>query len=217
MPGRYLLADYKTEEDEKPRVALRTGDLGDAKKAFKTSSQRKIKSAVLFDTEKNEFLLIAIEGEPIYLVNVIEFARKDVNENNRVNFIDQKAAKAAAGFLIGQIVKALAGEGIPGVGGAVVAHVLGPYYAMKGDGAKAAGAAAGLWGGVSGAIVGTLAGGPVGGIIGGIVGGAAAGGAATGIVKAFTHPRQCKNCRGTGLVEDLRRCPKCEGYGYLKA
>lgn len=93
MPGRYLLADYRTEKDEKPRVALRTNDLGDAKKAFKTSSQRKIKSAVLFDTEKNEFLLIAIEGEPIYLVNVIEFARGAVNKNNLVNFIGKKAAR----------------------------------------------------------------------------------------------------------------------------
>lgn len=216
MPGRYLLADYRTEEDEKPRVALRTNDLGDARKAFKTSSQRKIKSAVLFDTQTNEFLLIAIEGEPIYLVNVIEFAREDVNKNNLVNFIGEKAAKASAGIIIGQIVKALAGEGVPGVGGAVVAHVLGPYYAMKGDGAKAAGAAAGLWGGVSGTVVGIVVGGPVGGIIGGVVGGAAAGAGATGIVKAFTHPRQCKNCQGTGLVEDLRRCPKCEGYGYHK-
>ena len=216
MSGRYLLADYKTEEDEKPRVAKRTGDLEKAKKAFEKSSQRKIKSAVLFDTDKNEVLQIAIEGEPIHLVNVIEFARGYLNSENWINFIGEKAAKVAASYVIGAVVKAMAGEAVPGVGGAVLAHVLGPYYAMKGDGAKVAGAGAGLWGGMSGAVVGFLVGGPVGAAIGGAVGGSAAGAAATGIVKALTHPSQCKNCQGTGLVDDFRRCSNCEGYGYHK-
>lgn len=183
MPARYLLADYETEKSEKPRVEIRTDDLEHSKKAFKKSSQRKIKSAVLFDTEKNEVLLVAIEGEPIHLVNVIEFAREHI-------YLPNIAAKATAGTLIGQIVKAMAGEAVPCVAGAVIAHVLGPYYAFKGDGANAAGAAAALWGGASGAIVGTLVGGPVGAIVGGMVGGAGAGAGAKGIVKAFTHPNQ---------------------------
>ena len=213
MPARYLLADYETEKGEKPRVAIRTDDLEHGKKAFKNSSQRKIKSGVLFDTEKNEVLLVAIEGEPIHLVNVIEFAREYAIVQHSINMAK---AKVAAGILIGQIVKALAGEAVPGVGGAVIAHVLAPYYAFKGDGANAAGAAASLWGAVSGAIVGGIVGGPVGAIIGGIAGGAAAGAGAKGIVKAFTHPSQCKTCQGTGLVDDLRRCSECKGYGYRK-
>ena len=110
----------------------------------------------------------------------------------------------------------MAGEAVPGVADAVIAHVLGPYYAFKGDGANAAGAVAALWGGASGAIVGTLVGGPVGAIVGGMVGGAGAGAGAKGIVKAFTHPNQCKTCQGTGLVDDLRRCSECMGYGYRK-
>ena len=79
MAGRYLLADYESERGEKPRVAIRTDGLEHGKKAFKNSSQRKIKSAVLFDTERNEVLLVAIEGEPIHLVNLIEFAREYAN------------------------------------------------------------------------------------------------------------------------------------------
>lgn len=61
-----------------------------------------------------------------------------------------------------------------------------------------------------------LVGGPVGAIVGGMVGGAGAGAGAKGIVKAFTHPNQCKTCQGTGLVDDLRRCSQCMGYGYRK-
>lgn len=191
MPARYLLADYETEKSEKPRVEIRTDDLEHSKRAFKKSSQRKIKSAVLFDTEKNEVLLVAIEGEPIHLVNVIEFAREHAR-----HYLPNIAAKATAGTLIGQIVKAMAGEAVPGVADAVIAHVLGPYYAFKGDGANAAGAAAALWGGVSGAIVGTLVGGPVGAIVGGMVGGAGAGAGAKGIVKAFTLLTSVKPVRG---------------------
>lgn len=216
MPARYLLADYETKKSEKPRVEIRTDDLEHGKKAFKNSSQRKIKSAVLFDTEKNEVLLVAIEGEPIHLVDVIEFAREYANEQHIINKAAAKAAKAAASILIGQIVKAMAKEAVPGAGGAVVAHFLGPYYALKGDGANAAAAAASLWGGMSGAIIGTIVGGPFGAIIGGIAGGAGAGAGAKGIVKAFTHPSQCKTCQGTGLVDDLRRCSECKGYGYRK-
>ena len=119
------------------------------------------------------------------MVNVIEFAREYAIVQPNINMAN---AKVAAGILIGQIVKALAGEAVPGVGGAVIAHVLAPYYAFKGDGENAAGAAASLWGAVSGAIVGGIVGGPVGAIIGGIAGGAAAGAGAKGIVKAFTRP-----------------------------
>ena len=64
--------------------------------------------------------------------------------------------------------------------------------------------------------MGGIFGGPVGAVIGGIAGGAGAGAAAKGIVKAATHPSQCKTCQGTGLVHDLRRCSKCKGYGYRK-
>ena len=110
----------------------------------------------------------------------------------------------------------MTGEAVPCIGGVIVAHVLGPYYALKGDGANAAGAAAGLWGGLSGAIVGSIFGGPVGAVIGGIAGGAGTGAAAKGIVKAYTHPSQCKTCLGTGLVDDLRRCSECKSYGYRK-
>lgn len=211
MPARYLLAHYETEKGENPRVAIRMDDLEDGKKAFKTSSQRKIKSAVLFDTEKNEVLLVAIEGEPIHLVNVIEFARK---YGNTKSDIDMAVAKANASILK-EIVKAMTGEPVPGVGGAGIAHVLHPYYALEGDGANVAKGAAALWGGISGAIVGTMAAGPVGGFIGGIAG-VAAGAGAKNVAKAFTHPSQCKTCQGTGLVDDLRRCSKCKGYGYRK-
>ena len=212
MPGRYLLADYETEKGEKPRVAMKTDDLEHGKKAFQISSQRKIKSGVLFDTEKNEVVLVAIEGEPIHLVNVIEFARK---YGNTKSDIDMAVAKAKASILIREIVKAMAGEPIPGVGGAAVAHVLHPYYALEGDGANMAKGAAAIWGGICGAIVGTMAAGPVGGFIGGIAG-VAAGAGAKNVPKAFTHASQCKTCQGTGLVDDLRRCSKCKGYGYRK-
>ena len=110
----------------------------------------------------------------------------------------------------------MTGEAVPCIGGVIVAHVLGPYYALKGDGANAAGAAAGLWGGLSGAIVGSIFGGPVGAVIVGNSRCAGTGAAAKGIVKAYTHPSQCKTCLGTGLVDDLRRCPECKGYGYRK-
>lgn len=216
MPARYLLADYLTKKGENPRVAIRMDDLEDGKKAFKNSSQRKIKSAVLFDTEKNEVVLVAIEGEPIHLVNIIEFAR--IYGNTKSN-IDMEVAKAKASILIREIVKAMAGEPIPGVGGAGIAHVLHPYYALEGDGngdgANVAKGAAILWGGIAGAIVGTVAAGPVGGIIGGIAG-VVAGAGAKNVAKASTHPRQCKTCQGTGLVDDLRRCSTCNGYGYRK-
>lgn len=191
---------------------MKTDDLEHGKKAFQISSQRKIKSGVLFDTEKNEVVLVAIEGEPIHLVNVIEFARK---YGNTKSDIDMAVAKAKASILIREIVKAMAGEPIPGVGGAFVAHVLHPYYALEGDGANFAKGAAAIWGGISGAIVGTMAAGPVGGFIGGIAG-VAAGVGAKNVPKAFTHPSQCKTCQGTGLVDDLRRCSKCKGYGYRK-
>lgn len=192
---------------------MRTDDLEHGKKAFQISSQRKIKSGVLFDTEKNEVVLVAIEGEPIHLVNVIEFAREYANVTSSINMA---GGKAGGSILIGEIVKAMAGEPILFVGGAGIAHVLGPYYVFKGDGANATGAAASLAGGIYGAIVGTMAAGPVGGIIGGIVGGVVGGAGAKGMVKAFTHSRQCKTCQGIGLVDDLRRCSECKGYGYHK-
>ena len=50
----------------------------------------------------------------------------------------------------------------------------------------------------------------------GIAGGAGTGAAAKGILKAYTHPSQCKTCLGTGLVDDLRRCSECKGYGHRK-
>lgn len=212
MSGRYLLADYKTEEDEKPRVASRTDDLQKAKRAFENSSQRKIKSAVLFDTEKNEFLLIAIEGEPIYLVNVIEFAKGFVKTENQINFVDEKDAKAAAAVLIGNIVKAKAGEAIPEVGGAVLGHDLGP---QKGDGSTGSKVVGGFIGGAWGAAVGSVVGGPFIAIVGGVVGGYWG----TSFVKSVINHNSiyCINCPGgIGLVDDFQRCPECQGYGYHK-
>ncbi|XP_038059929.1 uncharacterized protein LOC119730930 [Patiria miniata] len=222
MAGRYVLSNYNTAEDEQPRIASRANDLRKAEASFTASAEGKIRSVVLYDTEKDEVLKIGIEGEPIYLVRAIELARKEKNPNAAVSATKMVAIKAAAGYAIGEIVKALTGASVPGVGGVIMAHFLGPYYAIKGDGAAAAATGAGLWGCVSGAVIGTLIFPGVGTIIGGAVLGGAIGGATAGIaagalVKAFTPPSpKCTNCGGSGLVDDFRTCPNCSGYGYKK-
>ena len=62
-------------------------------------------------------------------------------------------------------------DGPNGVGTFVVGSVKSVYYASKGDGANAAGAAAGIWGGLSGAVLGICVGGPLGAFVGGTLGG----------------------------------------------
>lgn len=213
MADRYIISDYEKAGDETPRIKLRTDDLTKAEASFTTSAERKVRSVVLYNAGTDTVLKLAIDGEPIYLVEAIEKARGEMEPKA----IASAAAKAAAGIAIGKMVEALSGVAVPGVGGVIFAHFLGPYYAIKGDGAAAAGAGAGLWGGLSGAVIGTLVGGPVGGIIGGVAGGAAAGAGASALVRSLTPPSpKCTVCKGTGLVDDFRRCKKCNGKGYLQ-
>ena len=168
----------------------------------------------MYDHKTDDVLKIAIQGPPINLVKAIEFSR-GIEWAGEV--IINKGIKIAAGQAIGKIVAALAGEPIPGVGGVVVAHFLGPYYALKGDAVGAVKAAGGLWGGLSGAVIGFVVGGPPGAIVGGIAGGIAAGEGAGAVVKAFLPPNKktCENCKGSGLVADYRKCPECQRYGYV--
>lgn len=211
MAGRYVLSDYNTVEDETPRIDSRYDNLAEAEASFTKSAERKILSVVLYDTEKDEVLKAGIDGEPIYLVMAVEKARAE----KAAIAVASATAKAVAAVAIGEIVEALSGVGVPGVGGAIIGHFLGPYYAIKGDAAAAAGAGAGLWGSVSGAVIGTIIAPGVGTLIGGAVGGAAAGTATVALVKSLTPSSpKCTNCKGTGLVEDFRRCPECNGYGY---
>eukprot|EP00057_Strongylocentrotus_purpuratus_P017211 XP_011671685.1 PREDICTED: uncharacterized protein LOC105441850 [Strongylocentrotus purpuratus] len=216
MADRYIISDYEKAGDKTPRIKFRTGNLTKAEASFTTSAERKVRSVVLYNAGTDTVLKLAIDGEPIYLVEAIEKAREEGGELEP-KALASAAAKAAAGFAIGELVRALSGVAVPGIGGAIFAHFLGPYYAVKGDGAAVAGAGAGLWGGVSGAVMGLLVGGPVGAVIGGAAGGWAACTGAHALVRNLTSPGQkCTVCEGAGLVDDFRRCKKCNGKGYLQ-
>lgn len=216
--GRYVVVDYDNTTAEQPKIACTTNDLQTAENSFKESAERKILSTILYDHKTDDVLKIAIQGPPIHLVKAIEFGRGIEWAGEVIdNPVIKKGIKIAAGQAIGKIVAALAGEPVPGVGGVIVAHFLGPYYALKGDGVGAVKAAGGLWGGLSGAVIGFVAGGPVGAFVGGVAGGIIAGEGAGAIVKAALPPNKktCEKCKGSGLVADYRKCPECQGYGYV--
>ena len=215
---RYVVAGYDNENAKQPKIVCSTSNLQTAKENFEKSAEKKILSTILYDYKTDNVLNIAIQGPPIYLVKAIKFSRAiEWAGDVIINPVMKRAAKIAAGEAIRKIVAALAGEPIPGVGGVIVAHFLGPYYAMKGDGVGAVKAAGGLWGGLSGAVIGGIVGGPIGAVVGGIAGGVVAGEGAGAIVKAALPPskKTCKNCKGAGLVADYRKCPECQGYGYV--
>ncbi|KAK3101760.1 hypothetical protein FSP39_006150 [Pinctada imbricata] len=218
MPLRYIVINYEKADSEDPKIVFRSKDSKEAEKHFTKSAERKTRSSVMYDTETDEVMKIAIEGDPIYLVKAIELARGELQSNMK-GYLDKGAKKArnvTINIVIGELVKACAGQGIPGVGGYLTAHFTAPYYAVQGNQIAAGGACAGLWGGVTGAVVGTIVGGPVGGIVGGVAGGMGAGIATTELLKTFAPKDKCKVCQGCGMVEDYRRCKKCNGYGYLK-
>lgn len=172
-----------------------------------------MKSSVLYDSEEDRVMKIAIEGEPKNLTTAIESARTCLNTKFALQEAEQIIAEEMAADVIDKIAKALLGEPVPGISDAVMAHFLGPYYAIKGDEVRAVEACAGLWGGVSGAVLGMLAG-PGGAAVGGFIGATTAAAGAGAIIKAYRHPHACKSCKGTGLVDDFRTCDKCNGYGY---
>ncbi|XP_060075416.1 uncharacterized protein LOC132555094 [Ylistrum balloti] len=218
MPRRYLLAAYVKEEDETPKI-LSNHTFDVRKKAedeFLRIANRKVRSTVLYDSQTDEIIKIAIEGEPIFLVKAIELAR-GVGPNSYLETVKNKVTESAAKNAIESIAKALLGEAVPGISDVVMAHFTGPYYALKGDHVGVAATAGGLWGTVSGAVIGTIAAGPIGGVVGGIIGGSAASMGAGALVKSFEPPKEhkkCDKCDGTGLFRDFRRCPSCKGYGY---
>lgn len=205
MAGRYVISDYKTAADNKPRISVRTRDLTEAEEKFASSAKKKVRSVVLYNTGTDMVLKIAIDGEPIYLVEAIDKAREELESNALVN---EAVAKVAAGIVIEQMVRVMTGVEVPGLGDAVADNFIFPYSNRKGDGAAAV---AGVFGGLSGAVIGNS----VLGHIGSLVGAATVGACASALIKYLFPPSpKCTACKGTGLVDDFRRCKECYGSGY---
>ncbi|OWF42797.1 uncharacterized protein LOC110460594 [Mizuhopecten yessoensis] len=210
--GRYLVICYESAKHETPSIVCNTDSLKVAQETFKEKGERKIHSTVLYDRQNDQVRKFAIEGEPKSLSLAIELARKN-KSNTNVDKRDENVKEAVGE--ISSLAHVLMGNAVPGISHVVEAHLMGPYYAMKGDGVKAVQACAGLFGGMAGTVLGLITG-PAGAVVGGVAGAALASGATGELFKVFNHPDKCKDCNGTGLVKDYRTCKKCEGYGYIK-
>ncbi|XP_060584229.1 uncharacterized protein LOC132740365 [Ruditapes philippinarum] len=217
MTKKFIVVDYDGGKSEEPKLAFESVGLDSALEKFeKLKTANQTRSVVLFNTLSGEVKKIAILGEPIYLAKALTFARTFVQNKSLLTKLNEGAAKAAAGAVIGEIAKAIAGGPIPGVGGVVLGHFIAPYYAFKGDNVAVAKAASGMYGGLSGAVIGFVVGGPIGAVVGGAIGGIGMAEGAGAIVKVSTKHPKCETCSGTGLVDYYEVCKKCKGYGYRK-
>lgn len=233
--SRYLVVDYNNSTQANPRIALRTGDRNKAEDEFKRLVvSNKDTAVIIFDSEEDTCTLVALQGPPIFLVNVVEYARQQAGNkyveivgedakkevarqqegNKYVEIVVEEAKQGVASVVFEAIVGKLSSHAIPGIGDAIIGHIIAPYYAVQGDGAKLAGAAAGMYGSLGGAVVGTVILGPIGALIGGFIGGVGLGTSANVFVKALTHPNQCVICRGAGFRGNFYRCSHCKGHGH---
>lgn len=219
MTGRFIISRY--ERDKIPTIArFRASDYDAAWSFFITSAKRRVLSVVLYYTGIDAVINFAIDGEPIYLVRAIERARNDRTRQEKelnalVNTAFRDLTEAIAGRAIDEVVKALTGVRVPGLGGVFLAQFSRPYFAVKRKKDRSATTKSILVGGVSGAAVGFITGGPIGGIIGGIGAVATAAVAAPSVIESFSEPfPTCTACRGAGMIGNYHKCSHCCGKGY---
>lgn len=212
MAGRYIIVNYKRARDTEPRISFRTDDLTEAEAKFTIYEERGFRSVVLYDTGTKTVRRSVNFGRRIYLVKAYEKAEGDKGALKKAAY--KIVAKEAAGIGIEQMAITMGGISVPGLGGAVVDLCKVPYFAGKGDGAAATGAAASAFGGLLGAKVGNEIGGNIGAWIGGFAGGLAANALASNCIDSLiTESQKCTACEGKGLVHKYR-CTRCNGNGY---
>ncbi|VDI63575.1 Hypothetical predicted protein [Mytilus galloprovincialis] len=181
MDSIYLVIDYNDAKSIDPQVALKTTDIWAARQMFEQLLQtNEDASVLLYECTKDNILNVAIQSEPIFLVNAIEFARKHIVFQGSLKH-NYKIARTDVSDFIKYISRRIAGGPPEDVFNKAI--TVAPYYVNRGD--------------VPGKEVKISE-------------------THSKFYKMFTHPRKCGYCRGTGLVDNLYRCPVCDGYGYTK-